>query len=455
MPTVEFLNTYKKTMFYFHVSPPAVEVSKPSKKIKPKRPTLTTLDPVPSDLADDDTTTIATAATTQTLLADTAVTVKTAYDNLDRLAEISLTNQKDIPRILLQVIAILGPVYPFLFRLTLKRCRFNKYTVHELINIIDVTDITELNFDGSYSKEANYAMLLEKTSNLAVLLLPRCSVNDLICEQIMSKLGYFEPASKNLRVLNLSGNMITDDGAMCVAFVLRSNRTLRHLDLSGNLITDEGAISILESLMSFPLTYDEYIGRRIRYSEHVKYLIEVTESYLAEEVAVTPPPKEKLKSPRKSTVPASPTPPATPSVDDEAYHKQRAEMLATEAVGPFIDPFGIRSTILKDGYRYCTGNLTLTSLNLSYNNLHYPSLKKLADVVRYQRTVRQMNETGLLRFSIEGNNLPVEAMEYQVIAEVLGRYAGKRPVRKSEVGRRKSRAAAKPESKVQISTETS
>ena len=54
--------------------------------------------------------------------------------------------------------------------------------------------------------------------------------------------------NKNLRMLEVRRNSITDEGAKLLALALEKNLTLRHLDLFDNNITDAGASALLASV---------------------------------------------------------------------------------------------------------------------------------------------------------------------------------------------------------------
>lgn len=341
--------------------------------------------------------------------------MKTIYDAYKNLCELYMEDQKVVPRQLLQLIAIISSCYTNLNKMTLKNCRLNKYTVHEMVKVLDSSTITELTFDGSSLSIGNYAMLLGR-SNLKSLSLARCYINDVICEQIAGKLEYFE--GTKLLVLNLSMNMIGDQGAKAIAWALRSNRTLRYLNLSGNRLTDEGAICIFDSLMMFPLTYDECTGKRKRHMAYLKNIARVEDAILEESLT--------------DTTFCYRTVTSSSGNGDVALAKIKAELQAMETFGPFIDPFGVRSTVLKDGYRHCIGNMTLSYLNLAYNNLEYPSLKKLEKVILHQRTRREPTKAGLLKVIIDGNNLPVDAVEYHEIFDTMNQYMANRTRKKDD-----------------------
>lgn len=62
--------------------------------------------------------------------------------------------------------------------------------------------------------------------------------------------------------MNLSGNKISDIGAVYLARALRTNRTLLSINLSQNNIGDIGAKALADVISRFPLTFAEIIYRR-------------------------------------------------------------------------------------------------------------------------------------------------------------------------------------------------
>ncbi len=89
-----------------------------------------------------------------------------------------------------------------------------------------------------------------------------CKVNDKSAEKIGITLGSVVVQNSKLLNLNLSGNQITDEGAIELAKGLRTNRTLLVLNLSGNQIGDLGACRLAETLSRFKMTHEEILRRR-------------------------------------------------------------------------------------------------------------------------------------------------------------------------------------------------
>lgn len=104
-----------------------------------------------------------------------------------------------------------------------------------------------------------------------------CNITDQFIEELSSSLA----VNATLLHLNLSCNMISDNGCIALATCLRFNRTLSTLSLTGNSIGDRGATSLAQVLFDicfavvissylicvqvlarFPLDHSEIVQRR-------------------------------------------------------------------------------------------------------------------------------------------------------------------------------------------------
>ncbi|XP_072933248.1 uncharacterized protein [Epargyreus clarus] len=271
----------------------------------------------------------------------------------------------------------------------------------------------------------------------ALTIIAMCKINDDACKLIALKLCHGAPA-ENLQVLNLSSNHITDIGAKYLGDALRTNRRLRYLNLADNRIGDDGAAHVLNVLMEFPLTHDEVVNKRLRYIKYLKCKQALYLRYLNE--CATKSFDEISMYSRKSTPKRKK--PTRKDKDSFRYSdediKGKAEMLAAEILGNFIDPFDSTSIRLRNNYYYCLGNMVLSYLNMSYNNLSYLSIKKLQNVLMYQSVAKKPNQSGLVKAVIDGNNLPM-CKELVFINELFGRnlknYTGKPELGKKRLNR--------------------
>ncbi|XP_049884535.1 leucine-rich repeat-containing protein 71-like [Pectinophora gossypiella] len=360
------------------------------------------------------------------------ITVTALYDHNGHLVEILLYRVPQVPRQLIQAIAVIAPVYSRLLKISVRSCSIDGYLLHDLNTVLDVVPLTDLCLDDCYQPRANFALLLEIATSLRNLSLARCKLSDEGCRSITAQLHFAAPAETSLLLLNLSGNHITDVGAKHIAEMLRTNRTLRYLNLASNSITDDGMACIFDVLKDFALTYDEITNKRGRLIDYLRRRKRIMAKYLAESETwrhtfqdVINYSNRKSSGLRKSSSIAKQV-----SLSEVAIKKQKDEMVAQyikakvtsltdQAMGQFRDPFIRNNLTTNNGWPHCIGNMTLCYLNLSYNYITYLSVKNLAKVLVYQSTLKSVND-GLLKVNIEGNNLPSTCEEYAIINDQLG-----------------------------------
>ena len=371
------------------------------------------------------------------------------YDSQHCLSAILIAKLQEhtIPRAAMQLLGIILPNYQQLSMFTIKNCRIDMYVVHELGKMLPYTTITDLCLDGCPLKQANYEELLQNT-RIKNLSLCRCNINDEVCERIAATLHYLEPAENCLATLNLSSNCIGDEGAKYFADALRSNRHLRYLNLADNHISDEGASLLFNILIEFPLTYDENIKRGQRLMAYLKkkreiYLENLRNIAFQKSAASIHSSTNKLLTNDKIQVVL--TPKRTQSSLSRSSHSQvkripskrasiktfsastqnliedlpkKAKSVAGDVLGPFVDPFCLKSVTVEDHTR-CIGNFVLCYLNLAHNNLTYFSVRKLLSVVQYQNDHYKPDARGLLKVVLDGNSLPVACTELVTIQNLL------------------------------------
>ncbi|KAI5645823.1 hypothetical protein NE865_02093 [Phthorimaea operculella] len=255
-------------------------------------------------------------------LGEDVITITAVYDK-DTLAEIFINNQKRVPRFLMQAIneiCAMSSHYEDLNKVTIRHSKIEATIVYELNKLVSMTYITDVCLDGSFIKEGNYYILLDKGSFLQQLSLCRCFITDEVCHKIVSKLHFPSPAEKNLLILNLSGNCITDEGAKSISVMLRSNRNLQYLNLAGNRIEDEGALSILDVLREFPLTFNEIDEKQRRLFAYLKRKNTLTNKFMNEcEMQIAS--SYSLETVHKD------------STEDVVKMRQRAKLMAKELIG--------------------------------------------------------------------------------------------------------------------------
>ncbi|XP_028170622.1 uncharacterized protein LOC114360208 [Ostrinia furnacalis] len=369
----------------------------------------------PLQLADDD---------DEPVIALTAV-----CDAAGALVELAFRRAPQLPRLLLKVLGMCVPFHPALARLTVRWGPLGGEALHELAKFLPLSHITDVCLDDSPVPECNYDLLLERPSQLRSLSLARCQLDDRDCRLLAARLAHPLPAARTLLMLSLAANVISDDGARALAAALRSNRALQYLNLSGNRIGDDGAGELLGSLTEFPLTHEELITKRRRRLEYLRLRDEVTRKCHAELAAAERAQDEFSRSgKRRQTVGGGRGGRRTSAAGHAAAAAGagadplalKAQAMAGELLGrPHADPFGAEGTVSRDGYVFSAGNPTLVALNLSYNALGFPSLARLAAVLRYQERTRARG--GLLRVLLEGNALPVACRELARVQELLER----------------------------------
>ncbi|XP_022121119.2 uncharacterized protein LOC110997324 [Pieris rapae] len=383
-----------------------------SMALSTKRETATTPEPVQQDDIGSSIETATQPSSTSTI---NTVTVYSIYDTYNCLTEIRLERIKNVPRVMLKVMRYLVPYFKNLTRISIINSKINAAIIHEISNIVRVSTITQVHLDRTPVNEANYAIILD-TSVIKSLSLTRCNINDDVCEIIASKL-HMSTVGEKLSLLNLSSNHITDLGAKSLAAALRTNRCLRYLNIADNHITDDGAISILKVLMEFPLTDFEILNKKERYFTYLRNKQSLYLKYLerrsSAEISSKPSKRKKINA-RKEKESQQPS-----ILNDDSM---RAKLLAEQILGPFVDPFQADCIKRTDGHIYCIGNLALSHLNMSYNNLSYIMVKALKDVVTYQKGIRKVRtHNGLIKVLVDGNNLPIQCHEMNFISDLLGR----------------------------------
>ncbi|KAJ8709273.1 hypothetical protein PYW07_009099 [Mythimna separata] len=349
----------------------------------------------------------------------TRLSITAVYDHHHKLVEILMFKYAyaPIPRTLMKVIALKIPFTRHLTKFTIKQCRIDMYTIHDLNKILLISNITDICLDQCPLKEGNYDILLSDASSLQSLSLSRCNINDVVCERMASRLHHLEPAEPTLLVLNLSSNRITDVGTKYLAEALRNNRHLRYLNLSDNQISDYGAKYILDVLAEFPLNTDEIQDKNSCFKDYLLSKEELYRKYLIDLAIKIETSRRKSSLKRKLSAKKIKV---KQEFEDEMM-KIKARSMALETIGPFEHPFDSTMVTVKEGRSYCIGNFTLCYLNLRYNNLTYLSVQRLAKVVSHQKMYRNEKMCGLVNVLLEGNNVPKEVNEYILINKDLNK----------------------------------
>ncbi|CAB3233033.1 unnamed protein product [Arctia plantaginis] len=378
---------------------------------------------------------------------DMLIYVDAIYDN-NNLIQLKFNSNLQVPVILLKLFSLIVHFHPHLTAIYINR-GLNQNGLYQVSKIVNAAKVTEVILDNTVVKEANYYILLDDNCSLKYLSLAKCKLNDRSVKFIASRLNYPLKASKTLSVLNLSSNMITDEGAKYLGDMLRMNRQLCYLNLSGNMISDIGADSILSILMTFPLTADEITQKKARKfhymkkkNDFIRHTVEVMRiDYEKRYTARKKIGKSVSSGTKKSIYDLLPDNEKLGSmIGFDSVWLDKAETAAEEMIGPFQDAFNDENTITKCGEVYCYGNNVLCYLNLAYNSLTYFSVKKLLEVLKVQRELPRRGK-GLINVCIEGNNLPKacqELTEIDIFLEIgLNRLSNMSTIKRKNVLRAK------------------
>ncbi|KAJ8711840.1 hypothetical protein PYW08_008794 [Mythimna loreyi] len=351
------------------------------------------------------------------------VPITVYYDVSNQLVEISIIEcVTRVPRKVIRAFSLSVPYQTSLKRFTFCKSHLTAELIYEINKLLLISNICELILDDSNVPEGNYFILLEQLSHLKYLSLNRCKINDEVCKNIFKNIHFDAPAAKTLQILDLGSNNITDDGATFIGSALRSNRCLLHINLSGNGITDSGFRRILDSLVEFQLNNEEKnaaAGRKV--------------SYLQSKMAVYARCLDDLKSGNvhdstesisgRKFGPKHHRLKKTTSIKSEPIRtfEDEAETMTRDIVGEFHDPFSPQNVVLRNELTYCKGNFVLCSLNIAYNHIEYPSVRKLSEVLEYQDGIfhTHYKDTGLLRIILEGNRIPETCAELDAIGWYL------------------------------------
>ncbi|KAI8437452.1 hypothetical protein MSG28_011775 [Choristoneura fumiferana] len=345
-----------------------------------------------------------------------AIILTATYDHNGRLVEIAFIDCiLPLNRQVMKVISLCLPFHAMLTKLTIKEKRLNCGILYEIAKFLPFSNLTDICLDSSYVRQGNYYILLDQTSSLKCLSLSNCNISDIVCREIAERIEFQRPASKNLLVLNLSYNKITDLGAEALGRSLRTNRRLLHLNLCNNKLSAVGAEHILVHLSKFQLTATEVMEMKRQGIEYFQTKAAVIEKCL-KQIRLNRLPARSEASRRRSQLAKRQT--LMGEVKGSSDY-ENAEMMALGIVGPFEYAFTSQNTVFKDGHRFCIGNFTLCSLNLGYNNLDFFNITKIVDILSYQSSLMHSRGTGLMRLVIEGNNLPESCTEYTLIKTYL------------------------------------
>jgi hypothetical protein len=202
-------------------------------------------------------------------------------------------------------------------------------------------------------------------------------------------------ASSTLKALDLSGCHLGNDGAKAIASVLFFTTHLRCLNLTGNRISDLGAIALAGALAGHTLTAQEVEVRERLANEEANQRVNDDGGGLLKG-------KGKGKKPVKK--------PAVKSKKGQTTKTISAKSLSFDPNSPIIPALLAKwSTVIvkDDGTEVLPGNSTLSTLTLDDNGITGIGLSALVEMLK--------GNTKLVNFSVEGNP-DIDRAEAQKIA---------------------------------------
>lgn len=191
-------------------------------------------------------------------------------DLLGHVLELIFWRCKIIPSLLLKIVSLCIPFHPNLSKISVRWGPLRGFGLKEIVKFLPTSYLTEICLDDSPIPQRDAHTLLEASTSLRWLSLARCSLDDDACSLLAGRLHYPQPAARTLLALTLSSNFISEVGAAALAAALRTNRALLHLDLSDNALSAAGVDHIFRTLVEFPLSKDEVLGRNRRRFEYLK-----------------------------------------------------------------------------------------------------------------------------------------------------------------------------------------
>jgi hypothetical protein len=201
-------------------------------------------------------------------------------------------------------------------------------------------------------------------------------------------------AQSTLKALDLSGCHLGNDGAKAIASVLFFTSNLRCVNLTGNRISDVGAVALAGALGGHVLTPQEVEVRARLANEESKQRVNDDGGGLLKG-------KKGKKPPKK---------PAVKSKKGQPTKTISAKSLSFDPSSPIIPALLSKwSTVLvkEDGTEILPGNSTLSTLTLDDNGITGIGLAALVEMLK--------GNTRLVNFSVDGNP-DIDRAEAQKIA---------------------------------------
>lgn len=198
--------------------------------------------------------------------------------------------------------------------------------------------IVRLSLNGNpnrneFGKKSHH--LLHRSTNLKVYSVQLCKLGPSVCQLFYNELHIPDKYTRNLVSLNLGCNHLGDVGCAWIAQILRTNRALQALNISENGISETGLLGLLEVFSCFKLhLHETFQKRKLRFKQLMQ----------------THFPSSKTEAFKSSSV----------SPDKFGFISHDPVNAANQFNHPFIT-----DSLVKDGQLFCSGNNSLTYLNIA------------------------------------------------------------------------------------------
>ena len=336
---------------------------------------------------------------------------------------------------LLQLLSSCFPFYPQLQTISLWSVGLTDATLAELARLsASLPALRRLVLDGNPVPDGDFsALLTQERSLVETLSLRACALSADQC----SALGTALRKNKTVTFLNLSNNNLDDSRGVAISRGLRTNRTLHSLSLAGNALTDVTAEFFAKSILQeFPLTHEEIVERRTLVfaslttdSAHTRDQADSPAKLGTNQGTPSPGPdrtssvKLARATAQKGAVSSKniPRDEKSAKITDKAkakpldsakkrgggskMAKRAQEQVDTDKqdVFEYANPL-LEKVSMREKQIFIPGNMTLLSLNLSYNMISIESVSALIAAVVWQAAEpKNPYKPGLLRVSLRSN----------------------------------------------------
>ena len=336
---------------------------------------------------------------------------------------------------LLHLLSTCFPSYPQLQFISLWNVGLTHATLSELAKLAaNLTALRRLVLDGNPVPSGDFsALLTQERSAVETLSLRACALSDEQC----SALGAALRKNKTLTFLNLSNNNLDDSRGIAISSGLRTNRTLHSLSLAGNALTDATAEFFAKSILQeFPLTHEEIVERRTLVfasltteSPHIREQVDSPAKLNTSQGTPSPVPdrtssvkltrataqkgavssknipRDEKSAKTTDKVKAKPLDSAKKRGGGSKMAKRAQEQVDSDKqdVFEYANPL-LEKVSMREKQIFIPGNMTLLSLNLSYNMISIDSVSSLLAAATWQAAEpKNPYKPGLLRVCLRNN----------------------------------------------------